>query len=415
MELKRRSNGKGCAVYLGSGRAKPWGARITLGLDKDGISIRHFIGTFESQLEALFCLEQYHKNPKPIYIKTSIYNRIVSFSAQLYPLVPVDNPRRQIMDRISKEHYTFKQVFEIFKNNKIPTEEEMKLEKEKNIKPAGKFSKYHAKSLIRAYNYSNKLHNVLYKDLVTSDFQSIINMAHEDGYARNFQTGLLTLYKHLDHYAVQEDIISRGYAQYAEIKKLETKKVVKTIFSREEIAAWENLKTTSYTEELAKNILIFALYSGCRASEITYLKSKNIYVDKGYLITGIKTKAGKDREIPIHPKTLSIIKKYYNTDNEFLFMYNDKSVNYITLSKVIQRLGKKNNDLGHHSIHECRHTFRTELERLGIHNATINAILGHKNNDVGLDVYTHISLEDKIAAVKMINYDIQKLIVLKTS
>ena len=80
--------------------------RITLGLDKDGISIRHFIGTFESQLDALFCLEQYHKNPKPIYIKTSIYNRIVSFSAQLYPLIPVDNPRRRLMDKINKEHYT---------------------------------------------------------------------------------------------------------------------------------------------------------------------------------------------------------------------------------------------------------------------------------------------------------------------
>ena len=77
MKLKRRANGKGSAVYLGSGRAKPWMARITLGLDENGLKIRHSLGTFESQLEALFCLEQYHKNPKPIYVKTSKYNRII--------------------------------------------------------------------------------------------------------------------------------------------------------------------------------------------------------------------------------------------------------------------------------------------------------------------------------------------------
>ena len=80
MELKRRANGKGCAVYLGKGRTKPWGARITLGWDIEGRSIRYMLGTFDNKLDALFCLEQYHKNPKPLYIKTSKYNTIVSFS-----------------------------------------------------------------------------------------------------------------------------------------------------------------------------------------------------------------------------------------------------------------------------------------------------------------------------------------------
>lgn len=404
MKLKRRANGKGSAIYLGSGRVKPWSARITLGLDENGISIRHCIGTFETQLEALFFLEQYHKNPKPLYIKTSKYNRIVSFSGSLYPLIPVDNPRRRLVDKINKEHYTFKQVFEIFKNNKIPTEEEMKLEKENNIKTTGKFSWNHASHLIIAYNYSNKLHNAVYKDLVTSDFQSIINMAHEDGYSRDFQLRLILLFKHLDNYAIKENVISRGYAQYAEAKTLQTKKVIKTIFSSEEITNWENLKTKTYITEMAKNIFIFALYSGCRVSEIIFLKNSNIFLDKGYMITGVKTEAGKNREIPIHKKLIPIIEKYYNKDNKFLFTYNEKAVLYSTISRSASRLMKKYPCLGKHTIHECRHTFRTKLEKLNIKQVIINAIVGHKNNDVGLDVYTHISIEDKIEAVKMIDY-----------
>ena len=50
MDLKRRANGKGTAVYLGNGRANPWAARITLGIDNNGLSIRHIIGTFDNKL-----------------------------------------------------------------------------------------------------------------------------------------------------------------------------------------------------------------------------------------------------------------------------------------------------------------------------------------------------------------------------
>ena len=34
--MKRRANGKGNAVFVGSNRENPWVARITLGQDEDG-------------------------------------------------------------------------------------------------------------------------------------------------------------------------------------------------------------------------------------------------------------------------------------------------------------------------------------------------------------------------------------------
>lgn len=123
-----------------------------------------------------------------------------------------------------------------------------------------------------------------------------------------------------------------------------------------------------------------------------------------YFITGSKTLAGKNREIPIHSETAKIIKKYYNKNNEFLFMRNGKALNGGSLSIHFRNFFANNYELGKHTMHECRHTFRTELERLNIKQVTINAILGHKNNNVGLDVYTHVSQEDKISAVNLINY-----------
>ena len=48
----RRANGKGSAIYLGRNRRKPWVARISLGLDVNGIRIYYDLGAFESELKA---------------------------------------------------------------------------------------------------------------------------------------------------------------------------------------------------------------------------------------------------------------------------------------------------------------------------------------------------------------------------
>ena len=113
--LKKRANGKGSAIYLGDNREKPWGARITIGKDKNGVAIRHFIDTFPTQLEALVCLENYHKDPYSLYIKEEKYNRIVTFPKRPYPIVPVKNPQKIVEEKVKKDTYTFKRLFEEFK------------------------------------------------------------------------------------------------------------------------------------------------------------------------------------------------------------------------------------------------------------------------------------------------------------
>ena len=327
--------------------------------------------------------------------------------------MPVNDPKKQIRKKLSKENYTFNQVFNIFKDVKIPTKEEMKLEKTKNIKAKGKFARQYSLNIINAFNYAEELHDVIYKNLTTSDFQSILNKACKHGYSYSFQSCLMALFKHMDKYALQEDIIKSSYAQYVTIPITKVKKNQKQVFTSTEINAWENLKTNSPLEELTKNIIIFSLYTGCRISEIIYLKSINVFLDKGYMITGIKTASGINREIPIHPKLTNIILANYNPSHEFLFMYRNKAVDYSTFRKKAKELMNLNPNLGKHTIHECRHTFRTELEKLNIKHVIINSILGHKNNDVGLDVYTHVTLEEKITAVNMIDYSQKNITIFK--
>lgn len=401
--MKRRANGKGNAVFLGANREKQWGARITLGMSEDGKQIRHVLGIFKTELEALIFLEEYHRNPTPIYIKKAKYDRICVFSNKDYPLIPVDNPKLRKYRR--KDEYTFDEVYKEFAKSKLLTDEEIILAREKNIKVKGKYSYYYSEQIKYAYKNAEHLYNRKYRDLTSIDFQELVDAINKKNSGGSVTRLLISLFRNLDKYALMIGIIDKGYAQFVNNDTAKVKKIKKSIFSYEQIQKLEKLEVDE-KEKIIKDILLFALYTGCRIGEILYLKNENIFLDKGYLITGSKTEAGLNREIPIHNKIKNIIVNYYDKDSEFFLNCEGKPYSYrFCIYWKFYKFREKYTFLEKHTIHECRHTFRTELERLNVKQVIINSILGHKNKDVGLDVYTHITLEEKKLAVKNINYN----------
>lgn len=402
-EMKKRANGKGSAIYLGDNREKPWGARITIGKNINGVAIRHFINTFSTKLEALVCLENYHKEPYSLYVKEEKYNRIITFPKKPYPIVPVKNPNKIREEKVKKDTYTFKQLFEEFKEMKLPNNEEVKLEKEKHIKPNGKFAYHYSRSMLTAYHNSEDLYDKVYKDLKTSDFQTFLNNC-----GKKYETLRImkNLYIKLDEYALQEDIIEKSYAQHISLTNTKTCKRIKSPYTYTQIEYLWNISPQNYKEDFVRDLLLLALYTGCRAEELLFIYTKNIFLDQNYFIGGIKTQAGINRQIPIHPKIKSIFLKYYNPENEFLFiMPNGKRTNYdYYLYHYKFNFIDKHPFLKNHTAHECRHTLRTELEKKNIKQVIINSIIGHSNENVGQDIYTHISIEEKLEAIKLITY-----------
>lgn len=403
---KKRANGKGSAIYLGDNRKEPWGARITIGKDINGVAIRYFLDTFKTELEALVCLENYHKDPYPLYIKEDKYNRIVTFPKNPYPLVAVQNPKKVIIEKVKKDNYTFKQLFEEFRKAKLPTTEEVKLEKERHIKPKGKFAYHYSRGMITAYNNSKELYDRVYKDLRTSDFQQFL-----DNCGKNYETIRImkNLYIKLDEYAFQEDLIEKSYAQYITVNntnQISENTNKRTPYSYEQIQYLWDIVPEDYKEEFVRDMLLLTIYTGCRAEELLFIYTKKIFLDKNYFIAGIKTEAGIDREIPIHPDIKKIFEKYYNPENEFLFMMpNGNRANYdYYLYHYKENFIDKHEELNHHTAHDGRHTLRTELEKQNVKQVIINSILGHSNENVGQDIYTHISIEEKFEAIKLITY-----------
>ena len=424
-EFKKRANGKGYEIYLGKKRAKHWGARIRIEKDKNRFAIRHYIDTFETELDALVCLETYHKSPYSLYIEENKYNRIVTFSKIPYPLVPVTNPKKEIIEKVKKDNYTFKQLFNKFKEAKMLTKEEEQIEKKYHTRPKNKpFGRNYCRGMITAFHNSKALYDRVYKELRASDFNKHLK---ESKKGIDSQRQMVNLYLNLDKFALEEDIIEKGYAQFIptisskkEVKKAKNKTVEKErLFTYEQIDYLWNLKTRSSglkehskkeREMFIRDLWLMLLYSGMRADELLSLYTANIFLDDNYLIGGLKTEAGINREIPIHPAVKHLYEKYYNPNNEFLFMQpNGNKVDYdYYLYHYKYNFKNLHPELAGHTAHDARHTLRNELRKLNVKDIIINSIVGHSNDDVGEDIYSHVSIEEKLEAIKMITYKEQK-------
>ncbi len=55
-----------------------------------------------------------------------------------------------------------------------------------------------------------------------------------------------------------------------------------------------------------------------------------------------------------------------------------------------------------HTVHECRHTFRSRLDAAGANKVAVDRVMGHKSSDTGERVYTHKTLEQLHEAVDLL-------------
>ncbi len=413
--FNRRRNGTGTVVFLGKGRYKPYAPRLLVGKDESGKPIYFDIDTFEAELDALVCLENWNKNPYPLKIDRAKYDRITIFTCfpgtdNPYPLVPVDSKKSSI-HRKDKTHYTFKQVFEEMQKALFPDEEEIKKELEEHIKPENKYAYHNSRNMLTAYHNSVGLYDIIYRELRTSDFQKYMK---ESGKTPSAIKQMVQLYKNMDKYAFQEDIIDKCYAQHIN-KTKSTSQSPRKPFTYEQIEYLWNIEPEDKQEEIVKDILLLANYTGCRAEELCFIYTKNIHLDDNYFVGGLKTDNGINREIPIHPLVKYIFEKYYDPKNEFLFMKaNGKRLFYADYNNYYNnKFIKKHEFIKGKTAHCGRHGLETELKKLNVKSPIVNSILGHKNGNVGDDVYNDITIEEKLEAIKMVTFKAGKIYVLK--
>ena len=409
---KKRANGTGSAVYLGNRGVHSWAARLTIGKKSDGTPVYYDLDTFPTKLDAVVCLENYKSNRVPLKILESKYNTIVTFPPKPYPLVPVKNKSSDI-HRKDKSNYTFKQVYEELKEKCFPTQEERFREYKYHIRADGKLGVHHTNNMINAFHKCSELYDKIYRELTTSDFNDfLVRLGKSKATTKNIKI----LFNTMDNYAYGEKIIYQKFADGIIFKGIDTPTNKRECFSYEQIEYLWNIQPEDYRDQAVKDVLLLTLYTGARADEILTAYNSNVHLEENYFVTGEKTQAGKNRIIPIHHRIKPIFERLYNSENEFLFTQsNGNKLMYRTYNMWYNDIF-----IGKHTIlkgqtaHCARHTLETELQRLNIKKTIINAIIGHKNGDIGSDVYNHISLQEMFDAINLVTYKDTRIYILNS-
>lgn len=237
---------------------------------------------------------------------------------------------------------------------------------------------------IAAYKYCHPLYFKKFTELKTSDLQKVVDACE---FQRRSKADIKSLFNNLYKYAIENDYCNKNYATFVKLPPKEKSK--KDSFTKEER---DKFWVDYNNGQVFTGYILIMIYTGMRYGEMTTIKKENVFLDKKYMIGGIKTEAGIDREIPICDKILPIVSLFYSTGKKKLLEMSEK-VFYNNFYETLKRL-----KIRRLTPHACRHSAATALAELGIPPAIIKEILGHKEYSTTLG-YTHISLSEKLKAV----------------
>jgi len=253
--------------------------------------------------------------------------------------------------------------------------------------------------LKRIQDFFNKL-NIVYLDDITP--------YHIEKFKADLQTrrlkkstinGWLQILRGMFYRAIDWEV----YAKPNPLKKVRFFKPQRAVqgLSKEEIA-----KVLKVAKAISKaplspiqvcfyDIVILALNTGMRRSELLNLKWKNIK-DGNLKIRG---KGDKFRDVPLNRTAREIITKQQRR-GEFVFNVpnrNNATVLHNTTKKVRNMTG-----VDFH-LHLLRHAFCSMLLEKGVDIVTIGSIVGHSKMSISL-IYTHTNEERKKKAVDLLGH-----------
>lgn len=187
-----------------------------------------------------------------------------------------------------------------------------------------------------------------------------------------------------------------GYIQKNPCKQIHPIKY--TAKPREPLDSIELELVRDACKDYRERAIIETLYStGCRVSELTYLKKADVDFSTGEV--QLFGKGSKYRTSYINAKMEVNVKKYLFTrkdDCEYLFVTSRNPVHGMgkeAVEQVVRKIGERSGIGRHLYPHLIRHTMATDAVGRGMNVAEAQKILGHEKLDTTM-IYAHVAQED---------------------
>lgn len=337
----RRKNGTGSVVKLSGRRREPYEVRVNTRMDERNYPVYDVLGRYAERDDAMAALIEYNRNPYDI----------------------------------DSSKLTFAELYELWFDRKYN-------------KSKRKYSQSSITCTRGAYNKCSALYDMPVRNIKAEHMQAII-----DDYTLShaYMEHIKNLFNQMFKYAMEYDYIIKDYSRYVQITK-EDDDEHGVPFTQEDIKKlWDAYNSGV---ENADSVLIL-IYSGWRIGELLRIKVEDIDIENGTYKGGIKTKAGKNRIVPIHSKIAHMV-----ANRQADGWYNITAQTFrVAFDNVLLQAGIPDK----HTPHDCRHTFVTLLSNAGADEVCIKRLVGHSSgNDVTEKIYTHKDIEQLRKAIEMI-------------
>lgn len=386
----RKANGEGSISKIDKNGKKVWKGTISIGYDENGkLKRKVFYGN----------------------TKNEVVDKIANFKAkQNLDDIPAD-------DKITLQEWFYNYLFQF---------------RIHDMKPST-FDRYYG--IYNNYVLNSPIGKRKLIDLRTIDFQKYYTVLLKEKAVSNVKSINRYISTCINE-AVRQGYINKNYTVNVRLPKTEESETINVLSIQDQRKFIEYIKNNDV--EL-KNFFILALGTGMRQGEIMGLKwndinfkTKTITITRSlkkvtfinadgsrrseYIEQTPKTKSSI-REIPISESVLKCLKDqekiqklnklyvdntlYINSD----YVFTDKIGNTIDKNKpnrhfraILEKL-----DITPIKFHSLRHTFATRLFEKNIPVKTVQSLLGHKDINTTMNIYTHVMKEQKEKAINILD------------
>ena len=268
-------------------------------------------------------------------------------------------------------NWTFKEVYEAWKDEHF-----------RDIGAKG------TESYERAYDIFEPLHERKFRELRTADYQAVIDQYSAKSYST--LSKFKQLVTQMSQWGIRQELITTNFASF--IKLPENVKKEKEIFSADEIKKIE--KDGSQEARL----VLMMIYTGMRIGELFGLRTENVH--ETYVIGGEKTKAGRNRIIPIRSEGRKYFAEFKERAKGELLISgyegqkvaaNFRNRDYYPL---LERLGVPKK-----TPHAARHTFASWAVANNIKPELLQKMLGHADYSTTANIYEHFDIDQLVEAI----------------
>jgi integrase len=313
-------------------------------------SIKHLSGKRRNPYAAYPPTKEWNgKNPKarPAIGYFPTYNEAYKALAEY---------NRQGID-IENKIVTFTQIYDLF------------LENYKKKEP----SKSALNSYDQAYKKCKSLHDAQFAMLRREDYQVIFDECSD--YSISTANSIRTLLNQMYKTAIGKDVVDRNYATGVIIKGKDIEQGVP--FTEKELRIlWK------HRDDVRVQPALIMIFCGHRIGELPLIE-----ISDGVIIGGLKTKAGKNRVVPINSAVLPFIDSIKGIN---------KNTYPLKFQELLDELGIGYTETGEkHTCHDCRHTFSWLCDKFKVDKLAKKMLIGHAlGKDVTDNVYGHRTLEE---------------------